>query len=137
MDNSRLNIDLLPVVVRDIADRFDLSVAMLIVEKYGGTRLWVPEDIGSDHELVVLLGLDTARKFCHEYSKEFLPISKSEKALRVIRDQDIILRLENGETKASVALAYGLTERQIYYIQLKHYEETEAEKLEPSQASMF
>lgn len=111
-----LSTELLPKVLQDFVRLIGLVATMLIVEQYGGRRLYVPINPHADHPLALLIGLDKLTILSKVYGLEdHFSIPKAERALRHIRDEKI--RAEYGPKSASaLALEHCLTERQIWNI---------------------
>lgn len=115
MIHDEIDINILPGVLREMTGLIGLPATMQIVQRHGGTRLWVPalvETLAPDHKLVKLVGMAAARKLSKQYGCETLEIPKAERALRAIRDKAI---REQWPTKSQSQLAreYNLTERQV------------------------
>lgn len=107
---------LLPKRLRDFVRLIGLPATLKLVERYGGTRLYVPANPHAEHPLAVLIGLDKLQALSSVYAMEdHFDIPKAERALRHLRDQQI---REAYKTRSASALAreHGLTERQIFNI---------------------
>lgn len=115
-DWSDLSTDLLPQVLQDFVRLIGLAATMILVEHFGGRRLYIPANPHPDHQLVKLIGLDNLVKLSRVYGlQDHFDIPKAERALRHLRDQKI--RSEYGPKSTSqLAREYNLTERQIWNI---------------------
>lgn len=115
-DWSSLCVDLLPAVLQDFVQHIGLVCTMLLVERYGGIRLYVPHNPDKEHVLAQIIGLDNLLKLSRIYGGEgHFTIPKAQRALRAIRDAKI--RSEYGPRSTSfLAREYRLTERQIWTI---------------------
>lgn len=110
-----IDIELLPEILRDIVDLIGLAKTMLLVEQYGGVRLYVPKlAVGSEHDLPSLIGMDATRKLQAMYGGEtHFDIPKAEAAMRAVRNKHIRRQRAGNRPTASLAREFGLTERQI------------------------
>lgn len=115
-DLADLSTDLLPQVLQDFVRLIGLAATMILVEHFGGRRLYIPVNPHAEHHLAKLIGLDNLAKLSRVYGLEdHFDIPKAERALRHLRDQKI--RAEYGPKSASrLAAEHGLTERQIWNI---------------------
>lgn len=113
-----IDIELLPANLRDIAEneQLGITVAMKLVDSYGGTRVWIPADVEHSHHLCRAIGFEKAQQLCLVYALEYLSIEKADKALKLIRDKAIQNLLRSGATVVQAARKYELTERQVYNI---------------------
>lgn len=104
----------LPGVLQDIAGMIGLPGTLKLVEKYGGTRLYVPQKLDAEHDLSRLIGLDHATMLAETYGGEdHFDIPRAVAATRAVRDAHIRADRADGITHSQLALRYGLTERQI------------------------
>ncbi len=115
--NARLSIDDLPESLREIVDLIGLPATLRLVESYGGMiALYVPRDVDPDHHLAQAIGITAARKLATRYGADTLRnIPRCVDGLRRIRNADIRARHPR-ESAAALALAFHLTERQIWSI---------------------
>lgn len=113
-----LDIALLEPVLRELVEVSSLRATLLIVEAYGGTRLYVPETMPAVpplHELARLVGLPEAQQISRRFGRDRLLIPKTPRALIAIRDAQIRANPE-GLRVADLARRHGLAERRIYQI---------------------
>lgn len=106
----------LPSSMIEIKEVIGLRGAVILLNRCGGTRLFVPRRLRVQHKLVVWLGMEAAQKMCAYFGGETLSIVRASKALKTVRNREIIARYGQGEKASSLALGFGLTERQIYTI---------------------
>ena len=111
-----LSVELLPRVLQDFVRLIGLAATMILVEHFGGRRLYIPVNPHPEHHLARLIGLDKLEALSRVYGLEdHFDIPKADRALRALRDQRI--RSEYGPKSAStLAREHGLTERQIWNI---------------------
>lgn len=60
-----------------LSELIGLANAMKMVEAYGGRPKYIPQKIGIDHELAVLIGIDAAQKLAAEYPSTTITIPLS------------------------------------------------------------
>lgn len=107
----------LPKSVRDIIELIGLAPAMALVQAFPGNIIKVPvgaiEDGKMRTRLIGLMGIEAAEKFIATYGGERLAIPRCVQAIRDERDRRIIDEYDAGKPVSSLALDFGLTERQI------------------------
>ena len=106
-----MTIDLLPPVARDLAETIGLDATLALVERWGGTPLWVRPEPWP--ELVTVIGQEAAGKLCYAYALCRLDIPRCVRSVRACRDRAILAASAAGATGSDLARAYGLTRRQI------------------------
>ncbi len=113
---SELSTDLLPRVLQDFVRLIGLHATMILVEHFGGRRLYIPAQPTPDHTLAQLIGLDKLQALSKVYGLEApMDIPRAVAALRHLRNLKI--RSEYGpKSAAKLAREHGLTERQVYSI---------------------
>lgn len=115
-DWDEMAVQLLPKRLREFVRLVGLAATLKLVERFGGTRLYVPARPHADHPLAALIGLDKLEALSGVYAAEdHFDIPKAERSLRHLRDQQI--RAEYATKSAGqLAREHGLTERQIFNI---------------------
>lgn len=103
--------DLLPPVARDLAELLGLDAALALVERWGGTPLWVQRQPWP--ELVQAIGREAAETLCATYTLERIDVPRCVRSMRAVRDRAILEASSEGISGAQLALAHGLTRRQI------------------------
>lgn len=113
----KLTLDDLPESLHEVVDLIGLPATLKLVEHFGGfTQLYVPRDIEPDHPIAQALGVTAARKLSSVYGADTLRnIPRCAEGLRRIRNDEVRAR-RPAESAATLALAFGLTERQIWTI---------------------
>ncbi len=114
----KLKLDDLPESLREMVDLIGLSATLQLVKQFGGLiALYVPHEIGADHQLAAALGLPAARKLAAHYGGDCLRnIPRCTHRLRGLRNAEIRARRKAGESPATLACAYGMTERNVWMI---------------------
>ena len=116
LDSPAVMAELLPKRLQEFVRLIGLAATLKVVERYGGTRLYVPANPHSDHPLAVLIGLDQLTKLSAVYAGEdHFDIPRAVRALRHVRD--VQMRADYKVKSAAVlAREHGLTERQVFNI---------------------
>lgn len=110
-----LSTDLLPQLLQDFVRLIGLPATMILVEHFGGVRLYIPAIPTEDHRLVKLIGLENLAALSKVYGLEAIDIPQAKAALIHLRNQKI--RAEYGPKSASkLAREHGLSERMIFII---------------------
>lgn len=111
-----LSTELLPQVLQDFVRLIGLHATMILVEHFGGRRLYIPVNATPEHRLAKLIGLENLAALSRVYGLEdHFDIPKAKRALLALRNDKI--RAEFGPKSASqLALEHDLTERQIFSI---------------------
>jgi Mor family transcriptional regulator len=108
-----LSTDLLPNVLQDFVRLIGLQATMLLVEKFGGLRIYIPLNPTADHHFAQLIGLENLLKLSAVYGREdHFELPKAERALLAIRNAK--MRGEYGpKSIRDLAAEHHLTERQV------------------------
>ncbi|MEJ1381359.1 MAG: Mor transcription activator family protein [Candidatus Sedimenticola sp. (ex Thyasira tokunagai)] len=117
MSNVALNPDYLPPRAQALAALIGLPGLLQLVEYRGGRRLKIPAEVHKDHPLCSLIGLNALTALVGVYGGDEIDIPLLHAAKRQLIWADIQQRRANGETVASLAGEYQMTERGIYKIQ--------------------
>ncbi|MEM7399292.1 MAG: Mor transcription activator family protein [Pseudomonadota bacterium] len=112
-------VELLPNSLQEMINVIGLPNTWKIVEKFGGVRLWVPGKFTPSNSLSPVIGHDAARALIERFHNEELSVPRCVEAIRAVRDAAICEAMANGETAASQARHYGLTERAIFKIKAR------------------
>lgn len=97
----------------DIVELIGIGPATQLLERLGGRSLSVPKEMREDHPLTMIIGKDAAALLIERYSLERIDLPKHDAILRAIRDAEIRRRRSAGESPASLAEEFLLTERHI------------------------
>ena len=102
----------LPITLQEMEQLIGTKAVLLLVAKYGGVRLYVPQKISAEHELAKLIGIDAAEKLAREYGSSTHEIPKALLASIDRRNTEIKNEYKM-LSQRQLARKYGLTERQI------------------------
>jgi len=69
---------MLPDSLQAIADIIGAPAALKVAERWGGTRLYIPDEPGEDHDLSQLIGFEAARAMGAVYGGERIEIPKAD-----------------------------------------------------------
>lgn len=114
MTDAARNLDTLPASMQDVAETpgVGYDAALVIIQRWGGTRLYVHAKMTADKPLARAIGLAKARALAARYGNEEICVPRAARRLIAIRNAAI--RAAFGERSApALARQYGLTERQI------------------------
>ncbi|MBF0448444.1 MAG: hypothetical protein HQL67_09610 [Magnetococcales bacterium] len=106
----------LPGSLVEIKEVVGLQGALTLLNRCGGTRLFIPRRLKAQHKLADLLGLEAARLMSAYFGGETLTIVRGSRAKKLARNRSLIRRYNGGERVAELAVAFELTERQVYTI---------------------
>lgn len=99
----------LPPPTREVAHLVALigpEATLALVERWGGTRLYLPKSSGSDSELWAVVGADAARYLSERYGREQIEVPGA-------RQWRILVYRGRGMSHAQIARATGCTERTV------------------------
>ncbi|MBX3660714.1 MAG: hypothetical protein KF740_19945 [Ramlibacter sp.] len=108
-----LSTDLLPKLLQDFVRLIGLQATMLLVERFGGLRIYIPLNPTADHHFAQLIGFDKLVKLSSEFGREtHFELPKAQQALLAVRNAK--MRSEYGPKSLRVLAAeHNLTERQV------------------------
>lgn len=104
---------LLPSILREISEEIGIADTLKLVRRYGGTSVYVPRKLKENHELINVLGLESAQMLCDKFGGyDRIEIPKAQ--LLTLELRNVSIREDKKIlSRSKVALKYGLTERQI------------------------
>jgi len=116
-----------PLSYYELVDHLGAEIANELIKHFGGTTLFIPARMHTEHPIAVALSLPMAKRVSNAYKGEplYIPNMKSVRN----RSQIIALR-EQGLTVQHIALAVDLTEVRIYQILAE-------DKKDPRQLDIF
>ncbi|MCH8500172.1 MAG: hypothetical protein LAT63_16995 [Marinobacter sp.] len=106
----------LPSTIAELVDVIGLTPVLQLVERVGGTRVWVPQSVDDSHPLVTWIGREPAEALAAHICGGELSVPRCAEALRAARNSAICESRNQGMTVAQIALWAGLTERQVFSI---------------------
>lgn len=105
---------LIPQQLREIAANTDQRTALVLLETYPGTHVYIPPEPVEGHRLFDKLSLAEFKKLCSVYAKNVLKIPRADKAIRAQRNQLILHDyFVNKMVQGDIAVKYGVTERTV------------------------
>lgn len=110
--------ELLPDSALLLIDQIGLTETLILVEKYGGTAIWVPNKAVPEHPYCAEIGIRAWTALCREYASSYLEIPLCKKALRKLQDRAIAKESET-LTDRELARKYRTTERTIRRIRAR------------------
>jgi Mor family transcriptional regulator len=110
---SDLSIELLPKVLQEFVRLIGLPATMLLVEKFGGLRIYIPLHPNAEHHFAQLIGYANLVKLSKVYGREdHFELPKAERALTAIRNAKIVAEY-GPKSVRELAAEYRLTERHV------------------------
>lgn len=120
---------LLPQVARDLASCIGIQAVLLLIAKYGGTRLYVPLDPKENHPIEQLIGSHSLMKLAQRYGGDTLEIPRA--LIANISARNVQIKQEyHILSQSQLARKYGMTERQIRNIVTKDMDEQQPKLFE-------
>jgi len=104
---------LIPDRLQQISSHCGQQTALVLLLNFPGVHVRIPKNPNHSHKLAELLGMIAFGKLCSIYGDEIVSIPRAAKAIRAIRNQQILHDFAEGQTQAAIALKYGMTQRQV------------------------
>lgn len=101
--------------LEQVAQTIGVSAAILLAQRLGGARIYVPEVTNIEHPIALAIGLENAKKLSEHFSGEYLEIP-SKTAFRKLRNKLICKLYIDGKTANALAPLFGITRRQVFNI---------------------
>ncbi|MGZ8172844.1 MULTISPECIES: Mor transcription activator family protein [Methylobacter] len=106
--------EFIPGQLLEIAANTDQRTAMVLLELYPGSHVYIPPEPVDGHKLADRLTVAEFKALCKRYGKNVLKIPKADKARRQYRNQRIlhdyfVAKMRQGD----IALQYGVEERTV------------------------
>lgn len=106
--------ELIPRQLREIAANTDQRTALVLLEMYPGSHVYIPPEPVEGHRLFDKLTLTEFRKLCSVYARNVLKIPRADKVIRAQRNQLILQDyFVHKMVQGDIAIKYGLDERTI------------------------
>lgn len=115
MNREDININWLPLLLREWVDGIGLAATLRIAERYGGIRLHINKTVRPNDELSTLIGVPAAEWLAKRYSGT-QEIPRAARLLMMLRNAEIVRRLENNEPAERLAREFSTTRRHIFRI---------------------
>lgn len=112
----------LPPSLVSMVELIGFSATLKLIQRWPGVRLYIPQQIGPEHEIAQCIGHRAATRLAKHLGNEVITIARAAQAMRAARNRKII---KESRTKSArqQALEYGMTERQIWFIRSAAAEE--------------
>lgn len=105
--------ELIPERMQEIANYCGQQTALVLLLHYPGVHVAIPKKPVPTHKLAELLGFAAFVQLCELYGNEVIQIPRAAAAWRALRNQKILKGFAAGVFQSTMALEYGLTERQV------------------------
>ena len=109
-------LDLLPGVLREVAQAAGLAAALQLAGEFGGTEIWVPEKLTPDHRLAVALGTEAAGAVVALYGRGHLLVPLGPLADAGRKRREIIAMIEKGRPAAEIARSLHCHVRTVFRV---------------------
>ncbi|MBF0214204.1 MAG: hypothetical protein HQM00_11695 [Magnetococcales bacterium] len=109
----------LPGVLGEMAQLIGRENVKLVVERFGGMRVYVPKEVKKmrvQNRLAGLLGIEQAGLLSGRFGGQSIAVPMVAQFRRKRRDEEIVRQYDAGQKVWQLARRHGLTERQIYQI---------------------
>jgi len=107
-----------PKLFKDLSYAVPIRALLALSEKYGGTRIYVPETPSKDSLLNRILDESAFRALCDMCGGERLDIPKAERLRARLRNREIVA-LARSRTARAIAIKFGLSMRCVFLILAK------------------
>ncbi|MDI1231353.1 MAG: Mor transcription activator family protein [Methylobacter sp.] len=104
---------LIPDRLQQISSYCGQQTALVLLLNFPGVHVRIPKQPNPAHKLAELLGMLAFSKLCASYGDEIITIPRAAKAIRALRNQQILAGFATGKTQAALAMEYSLTQRQV------------------------
>ena len=106
--------EFIPGQLREIAANTDQRTALVLLETYPGSHVYIPPEPVEGHKLADKLTEDEFKALCRRYGKNVLKIPRADKARRQYRNQRMlhdyfVAQMRQGD----IAIKYGVDERTV------------------------
>lgn len=88
----------------------------ILVDNYGGSSIYIPKQVDSNHRLAKEIGLDESRRLSRSHSGEYFFIPKVHKINMDSRNIKIALRYVAGESVSVISHDFNLCDRAVNLI---------------------
>ena len=102
-------------LLQHLADDLGVQAALDLADWRGGIHLYVPAKIGADHPICQQLGREVA-DWLVEHCTGYIKIPAARTYWRALRDAELVERMNQGESGASLAQRYHLDVRSVWRI---------------------
>ena len=100
-------------IIDDIGAVIGTVSTMRLLAVFGGTRLYVPEQMDADHPIALALGLASARLLAKRFGREQLDLPDAEDFHRLRRVRCVAGLLRSGAAQRDVAMMVGISTKQV------------------------
>lgn len=101
----------LPVSLVDVAETLGLSIALKLMEQFGGAEIKFPKHPADDHPVLLALGKEDGRALCDFLSGGYIyvPHGRARKSVR----RDVLALQEQGKGRREIARMLGVSQRHV------------------------
>ena len=100
----------------EITELLGAEDAGKLSDAFGGMELLITNNTNSIHRIAAVIGIEKAQIFCARFSGGMLYFQKMHRSKSDVRNKEIIEAYTNGARVDDLAMKYGVSARQIWYI---------------------
>ncbi|MBL4783009.1 MAG: hypothetical protein JKX92_12275 [Porticoccaceae bacterium] len=115
-----INVDLLPQLLRELADIIGLDATLKLTEEFPGVSVYVPDTPRPHHKIALIIGFDNLVALSNIYGKDYLAMPKLDAATRQIKHA-LIRDMRGKLSTRQMALATGYTSRRVQQIKSENH----------------
>lgn len=113
---DQIDTDLLPPMLKRIAEVVGLDSALIISERYPGVTMYVPYEARPDHSLAKKFGLATMQALCAEFGGDKIMVPKLDAVKRVLKHELAKEMRRSGLPAREVATQLDYSERHTFRV---------------------
>lgn len=126
---EHINPELLPRLLRELAEVIGLSATLALAEAYPGVAVYIPSQPHPDHPLAKLIGYQNLQRLAAAYGQDHLRMPKLDAAIRQIKHRLVRDLKARQHSNRAIALQVGYTTRRIEQLNSEHAADGEQEDL--------
>lgn len=107
--------DLTPLL-QEIVGLIGLPITLTLLRERGGTFVHFPKQLTPDHWLIGIVGQAAAVALAERFCGETMVLPLAAKAMRCLRNREILLLYDEGVPTRQIALRFGLNEVTVYRV---------------------
>lgn len=100
-------------LIDDIGAAIGTTATLRLLAVFGGTRLYIPEDIDAEHVIARAIGLPAAQRLAEAFAREQIELNDAEEFHRLQRVRRVAGLLRAGTPPRDVAMLVGVSTKQV------------------------
>ena len=102
--------------LEDVAALIGFGATLRLIEWYGGSSVYVPDQPSEDHVLARLMGYPALRALSSEFGCQTIWIPEAPIRAQIETKRDVARRIIRGEGSTAISTALGISVRQVQRI---------------------